>query len=46
MKTFVLGNAFNYESFFGKMIKKKKDDHSYRIFRKVNRNAQTFPFAK
>jgi len=40
------GNAFNYESFFGKMIKKKKDDHSYRIFRKVNRNAQTFPFAK
>lgn len=40
------GNAFSYESFFGKMIKKKKDDHSYRIFKKVNRNAQTFPFAK
>jgi len=38
--------AFNYESFFSKMIKKKKDDHSYRIFKKVNRNAQTFPAAK
>jgi len=38
--------SFEYESFFSKMIRKKKDDHSYRIFKKVNRNAQTFPHAK
>lgn len=28
------------------MIQKKKDDHSYRVFRKVNRKAQSFPMAE
>lgn len=37
---------FNYDSFFENMIQKKKDDHSYRVFRKVNRKAQSFPMAE
>lgn len=37
--------VFAYESFFMDQIKKKKDDHSYRIFKKVNRLANNFPFA-
>jgi len=38
--------VFGYESFFENQIQKKKMDHSYRIFKKVNRLAQTFPSAK
>jgi len=38
-------SKFQYESFFQEEIKKKKEDHSYRIFKKVNRNAATFPHA-
>lgn len=38
--------GFGYESFFQAEIKKKKDDHSYRIFKKVNRTAGTFPYAR
>ncbi|KAK2187151.1 hypothetical protein NP493_173g01002 [Ridgeia piscesae] len=37
--------VFNYEEFFNAEIEKKKQDHSYRIFRKVSRNATTFPMA-
>lgn len=39
---------FNYEEFFHEQIMKKKKDHSYRIFRKVNRMAGEgqFPAAK
>ena len=39
-------SGFGYESFFQAEIKKKKDDHSYRIFKKVNRTAGTFPYAR
>jgi len=39
-------NKFAYESFFQSEIAKKKEDHSYRIFKKVNRNASTFPHAR
>jgi len=38
--------AFGYESFFETQIQKKKMDHSYRIFKKVNRDAKTFPAAR
>ena len=31
--------VFQYESFFHNQILKKKKDHSYRIFKKVNRLA-------
>ncbi|GAB6021620.1 5-aminolevulinate synthase, nonspecific, mitochondrial [Chamberlinius hualienensis] len=39
-------NHFGYEEFFGAQIAKKKIDHSYRVFKKVNRLAQDFPYAK
>jgi len=38
--------SFKYESYFEKQIEKKKMDHSYRIFKKVNRSAKAFPAAK
>lgn len=36
---------FAYENFFEEQIIKKKKDHSYRIFKKVNRLADNFPAA-
>jgi len=39
-------NTFEYESFFENQIQKKKMDHSYRIFKKVNRDAKMFPAAR
>uniref|UniRef100_H2XYE1 5-aminolevulinate synthase n=1 Tax=Ciona intestinalis TaxID=7719 RepID=H2XYE1_CIOIN len=48
-KTFVLlesGPSFDYDGFMEKKIQAKKDDHSYRVFKKVNRRADTFPFAE
>jgi len=38
--------GFGYETFFEEQIQKKKMDHSYRIFKKVNRDAKTFPAAR
>ena len=37
--------GFKYDEFFKSQILKKKMDHSYRVFKKVNRNAQQFPNA-
>lgn len=37
---------FNYERFFVSQIEKKKQDHSYRVFKKVQRKASNFPFAE
>ncbi|XP_041349798.1 5-aminolevulinate synthase, erythroid-specific, mitochondrial-like isoform X2 [Gigantopelta aegis] len=37
---------FNYDRFFSHQVEKKKKDHTYRVFKKVMRNASTFPFAK
>lgn len=42
--TFFTG--FNYEEYFKAQIDKKKKDHSYRIFKRVNRIAGDFPSAK
>merc|ERR1711892_963810 len=39
-------SPFGYETFFDDEIQKKKMDNSYRIFKKVNRNAKTFPAAR
>lgn len=36
---------FAYAEFFHKQILKKKKDHSYRVFKKVNRLAEQFPAA-
>lgn len=38
--------AFGYESFFEAQIQKKKMDHSYRVFKKVARDAANFPAAR
>jgi 5-aminolevulinate synthase len=38
--------AFAYEDFFHEQIMKKKKDHSYRVFKKVNRLAGTGEFPK
>ncbi|XP_043257133.1 5-aminolevulinate synthase, erythroid-specific, mitochondrial isoform X1 [Colletes gigas] len=37
--------SFPYEEFFDEQIMKKKKDHSYRVFKKVNRLAENFPSA-
>ncbi|XP_057686560.1 5-aminolevulinate synthase, non-specific, mitochondrial-like isoform X2 [Corythoichthys intestinalis] len=37
--------AFKYDEFFEDKIESKKRDHSYRIFKTVNRNAVSFPMA-
>lgn len=36
---------FKYDQFFSSQIAKKKADHSYRVFKKVNRSAKNFPHA-
>lgn len=36
---------FPYEEFFHEQIMRKKKDHSYRVFKKVNRLAKNFPAA-
>ncbi|XP_072305054.1 5-aminolevulinate synthase, non-specific, mitochondrial-like [Eucyclogobius newberryi] len=38
--------TFDYETFFTKMIQNKKDDHTYRIFKTINRSAASFPMAE
>nr|XP_039260594.1 5-aminolevulinate synthase, nonspecific, mitochondrial-like [Styela clava]XP_039260595.1 5-aminolevulinate synthase, nonspecific, mitochondrial-like [Styela clava] len=40
------GPSFNYDLFMEKKIQEKKEDHSYRVFKKVNRRADTFPYAE
>ena len=37
---------FAYENYFQEQIRKKKMDHSYRVFKKVNRAAENFPAAR
>jgi 5-aminolevulinate synthase len=43
--TNVAGETFPYEEFFHEQIMQKKRDHSYRVFKKVNRMAAEFPGA-
>ena len=43
---FVISDGtFKYADFFKSQILKKKMDHSYRVFKKVNRDAVSFPHA-
>ncbi|XP_069822719.1 5-aminolevulinate synthase, non-specific, mitochondrial [Dendropsophus ebraccatus] len=37
--------TFQYDRFFEKKIEEKKNDHTYRVFKTVNRRAQVFPMA-
>ncbi|MBN3323603.1 HEM0 protein, partial [Atractosteus spatula] len=40
------GPCFEYDSFFESKIVEKKSDHTYRVFKTVNRRADVFPFAE
>ena len=42
----IYSGFFPYEDFFRDQISKKKQDHSYRVFKRVLRDADSFPFAK
>jgi len=46
VKEFGKSESFEYENFFAGEIEKKKMDHSYRVFKKVMRDAEKFPEAK
>uniref|UniRef100_A0A8C7XQG8 5-aminolevulinate synthase n=1 Tax=Oryzias sinensis TaxID=183150 RepID=A0A8C7XQG8_9TELE len=41
-----LGPSYDYDHFFTEKISEKKKDHTYRVFKTVNRRATTFPFAE
>ncbi|XP_053329566.1 5-aminolevulinate synthase, erythroid-specific, mitochondrial [Spea bombifrons] len=40
------GAAFGYDEFFSRRIEEKKRDHTYRVFKTVNRRADAYPFAE
>ncbi|KAM4663772.1 5-aminolevulinate synthase, erythroid-specific, mitochondrial [Discoglossus pictus] len=40
------GAAFGYDEFFSRRIEEKKQDHTYRLFKTVNRRANAYPFAE
>uniref|UniRef100_A0A8C9L0Y4 5-aminolevulinate synthase n=1 Tax=Panthera tigris altaica TaxID=74533 RepID=A0A8C9L0Y4_PANTA len=47
VKTFKTGNdVFGYDQFFRHKIMEKKQDHTYRVFKTVNRWADAYPFAQ
>uniref|UniRef100_A0A8C2UWQ1 5-aminolevulinate synthase n=2 Tax=Chinchilla lanigera TaxID=34839 RepID=A0A8C2UWQ1_CHILA len=39
-------HAFDYDQFFRNKIMEKKQDHTYRVFKTVNRWAEAYPFAR
>uniref|UniRef100_A0A3P9Q4Z5 5-aminolevulinate synthase presequence domain-containing protein n=1 Tax=Poecilia reticulata TaxID=8081 RepID=A0A3P9Q4Z5_POERE len=41
-----IGPSYDYDSFFKEMIEEKKKDHTYRVFKTVNRSAKQFPHAE
>ncbi|XP_037676950.1 5-aminolevulinate synthase, erythroid-specific, mitochondrial isoform X3 [Choloepus didactylus] len=47
VKAFKTGNhVFGYDQFFRDKIMEKKQDHTYRVFKTVNRRADAYPFAQ
>ncbi|XP_053551968.1 5-aminolevulinate synthase, erythroid-specific, mitochondrial [Bombina bombina] len=40
------GAAYGYDEFFSRRIDEKKQDHTYRVFKTVNRKADAYPFAE
>lgn len=41
-----VGPSYDYDRFFIEKISEKKKDHTYRVFKTVNRSAEVFPFAE
>ncbi|XP_046896087.1 5-aminolevulinate synthase, erythroid-specific, mitochondrial isoform X1 [Hypomesus transpacificus] len=46
LKDNMVGPSFDYDGFFDGKISEKKQDHTYRVFKTVNRSADVFPFAE
>ncbi|XP_030049904.1 5-aminolevulinate synthase, erythroid-specific, mitochondrial [Microcaecilia unicolor] len=47
IKDNLMGDAvFGYDEFFDRQIEVKKRDHTYRVFKTVNRRADSYPFAE
>ena len=46
MLLFAVGVSFEYDGFFRSRIDSKKEDHTYRVFKKVSRKAAQFPVAQ
>ncbi|XP_068454109.1 5-aminolevulinate synthase, erythroid-specific, mitochondrial [Clinocottus analis] len=42
----MVGPSYDYDRFFVEKISETKDDHTYRVFKTVNRSAEVFPFAE
>nr|XP_019944335.1 PREDICTED: 5-aminolevulinate synthase, erythroid-specific, mitochondrial-like [Paralichthys olivaceus] len=45
LKDNMVGPSYDYDHFFIEKIGEKKKDHTYRVFKTVNRSAEVFPFA-
>ncbi|XP_026187375.1 5-aminolevulinate synthase, erythroid-specific, mitochondrial-like [Mastacembelus armatus] len=46
LKDNMVGSSYDYDRFFTEKIAEKKKDHTYRVFKTVNRRAEVFPFAE
>ncbi|XP_060788053.1 5-aminolevulinate synthase, erythroid-specific, mitochondrial isoform X2 [Neoarius graeffei] len=46
LKDNIVGSSFDYDDFFTQKIIEKRNDHTYRVFKTVNRFAEVFPFAE
>ena len=46
LTTDTLQKFFNYEAFYKDEVDRKKNDHTYRVFRKVTRKGSDFPLAE
>ncbi|KAM9785876.1 5-aminolevulinate synthase, erythroid-specific, mitochondrial [Neosynchiropus ocellatus] len=46
LKDHMVGPSYDYDRFFVEKIAEKKVDHTYRVFKTVNRHAGKFPFAE
>ncbi|XP_059190020.1 5-aminolevulinate synthase, erythroid-specific, mitochondrial [Centropristis striata] len=46
LKDNMVGPSYDYDRFFIEKISDKKKDHTYRVFKTVNRNAKVFPYAE
>ncbi|XP_054464793.1 5-aminolevulinate synthase, erythroid-specific, mitochondrial [Anoplopoma fimbria] len=46
LKDNMVGPSYDYDRFFADKISEKMNDHTYRVFKTVNRRAEDFPFAE
>ncbi|XP_061759809.1 5-aminolevulinate synthase, erythroid-specific, mitochondrial isoform X2 [Nerophis ophidion] len=46
LKDNMAGPSYDYDHFFSEKIAEKKKDHTYRVFKTVNRSAGSFPLAE